>query len=112
MAYVPTIPGAAAPMSFGQGYGDWQQYAGFDKNNPFGGSSGLGVEPSNTPKAPAIPPAMPKMDTAMPEPDYSIAMPSGMGAAPSLNQGFALPAVKEPSLLDSVHQYYGVTNGR
>jgi hypothetical protein len=55
---------------------------------------------------------MPKINTAMPEPDYSIPMPSGMGTTPSLNQGFALPAVKEPSLMDSVHQYYGVTNGR
>jgi hypothetical protein len=98
-------------MSYGQGYGDWQQYAGFDKSNPYGGSSGMGVQP-NAPQGSAVPPSMPKPDTAMPETDYSIPMPSGMGAAPSLNQGFALPVVKEPSLMDSVHQYYGVPNGR
>jgi hypothetical protein len=36
------------PMSYGSGYGNWQQYAGFNNTtNPFGGSQGIGVQPSN-----------------------------------------------------------------
>jgi len=110
MAYVPTIPGVPPPMSYGQGYGNWQQYAGFDsKTNPFGGSSGMGVDPSNAPVSAAVPPVMPEIDPSMPTPNYSIpAPPAGLGAPPSMNQGFALPSLQEPNLLDLVRNYYGV----
>lgn len=35
MAFVPELPGVA-PTSYGQGFGNWQRYAGFDSKNPFG----------------------------------------------------------------------------
>jgi hypothetical protein len=110
MAYVPTVPGVPPPMSYGQGYGNWQQYAGFDsKTNPFGGSSGMGVDPSNAPATAAAPPVMPPVDSSMPTIDYSIAPPpTGFGAPPSINQGLALPSLQEPNLLDLVRNYYGV----
>ena len=36
MAYVPEMPGVPASMSYGQGFGNWQKYAGFNKEKPFG----------------------------------------------------------------------------
>lgn len=35
MAFVPELPGVA-PMSYGQGFGNWQKYAGFDAKKSFG----------------------------------------------------------------------------
>jgi hypothetical protein len=35
MAFVPELPGISA-TSYGQGFGNWQKYAGFDAKNPFG----------------------------------------------------------------------------
>jgi hypothetical protein len=35
MAFVPELPGIA-PVSYGQGYGNWQKYTGFNAQNPFG----------------------------------------------------------------------------
>jgi len=100
MNFTPQVPGVA-PMSYGQGYGNWQQYAGFNKDNPFGGLPTEAVPPPT-----ATEPYKP--DTSMPEADYSIKPPSSMGYAPSMNQGFALPVIKEPTLEDSVDSYYGV----
>lgn len=51
MAFVPELPGVA-PMSYGQGYGNWQKYAGFDAKKPFGS---MYQQPA-TPAAPVAPP--------------------------------------------------------
>jgi len=100
MNFVPKIPGAV-PVSYGQGFGDWQQYAGFDKKNPFGALPDQAVPPPV-----AAEPYKP--DTAMPEIDYAIKPPTGMGYTPTMNQGFALPSLQEPTLEDSIDKYYGV----
>ena len=90
------------PMSYGQGYGDWQQYAGYNKDNPFGGMPKEAIAPPTVaqPYAP---------DVAMQQPDYSVPVPpTGLGSAPSINQGLALPMMQEPTLEDSINKYYGV----
>jgi hypothetical protein len=102
MNFTPQVPGVA-PMSYGQGYGNWQQYAGYNKDNPFGGM------PTQQPVAPptASEPYVPNV--AMQQPDYSLPVPpTGLGAAPSMNQGLALPILQQPTLEDSVDKYYGV----
>jgi len=35
MSFVPELPGFS-PVSYGQGYGNWQKYAGFNAKKPFG----------------------------------------------------------------------------
>lgn len=91
------------PMSYGQGYGDWQQYAGYNKDNPFGGM------PTQQPVAPPTASQPYAPDVAVQQPDYSVPVPpAGLGIAPSMNQGLALHMMQEPTLEDSVDKYYGV----
>jgi hypothetical protein len=101
MNFTPKVPGVV-PMSYGQGYGDWQQYAGFNKNNPFGEMPKEAIAPPSA-SQPYVP------DVAMQQPDYSMPVPpTGLGTAPSMNQGLALPMLQQPTLEDSVDKYYGV----
>jgi len=56
-----------APVSYGQNFADWQQYAGFNKENPFGVDFNvMAQQPAK--QAPVMPP----LDTTMPKPDYSL----------------------------------------
>jgi hypothetical protein len=103
MAYVPTLPGFS-PVSYGQGYGDWQQYAGFDKDNPFG--SIPGVMKDTNPKTPAAPVGAVPPDTNMPPADYSIVPPtSPYGAAPTNPFGQATPPQASPDEIR--RKFYG-----
>jgi len=59
MNFVPVIP-QATQQSQGMNYGDWQQYAGFNRANPFGGTGGLygntgGIKPVAPTKVAAVP---------------------------------------------------------
>lgn len=85
MSYVPTVPGVPAPMSYGQGYGNWQQYAGFGKNKPFGGDGGFDKTTAVAPSHPVAAPVAPMMpSTPDSTVDYSIAPESGtLGAKPN-----------------------------
>ena len=114
MAYVPTVPGVPPPMSYGQGYGNWQQYAGFDTTkNPYGGSAGIGVDP--TVAATTTPSTTPAIDTNLPAPDYSVtppqAPPGQLGANPQNSLGLkpsgqlgSLPLTAQ----DAINSHYGV----
>jgi hypothetical protein len=114
MAYVPTIPGVPAPMSYGQGYGNWQQYAGFDTTkNPFGGAGGIGVEPDKNLPAP-MSSAPPPIDTSFPTPDYSVVPPKPstgvLGANPQNSLGLKPSGqlgTMQPST-DAINSHYGV----
>lgn len=114
MAYVPTIPGIPAPMSYGQGYGNWQQYAGFDATkNPFGGSSGIGTEADKN--VPAIPPQMSQMDTNFPPQNYSVVPPKPstgvLGANPQNSLGLKPTGqlgTIQPSTQQAINSHYGV----
>ena len=47
MNFVPAIP-QVTQQKQGSGYGDWSQYAGYTKTNPFGGEGGISpVKPSD-----------------------------------------------------------------
>ena len=100
MAFVPQVPGVV-PMSYGQGYGDWQQYAGFNKENPFG------ALPTQQPVAPPTPATAYKPDATMPEVDYSIKPPASQFGAPST--GFSTPSIAQQplSLADQAKKYFG-----
>lgn len=80
MAYVPAVPGFT-PVSYGQGYGDWQQYAGYNKDNPFGASPAFLPKDEKKPKAPVVPPTAPIIPEMKPV-DYSLPMTGPMGASP------------------------------
>ena len=113
MAYVPTIPGVPAPMSYGQGYGNWQQYAGFNAiKNPYGGRAGIDAD-LNIPSAPtsAMPPPI---DTSFPNPDYSVVPPKPstgvLGANPQNSLGLKPSGqlgTMQPST-DAINSHYGV----
>lgn len=85
MAFVPAVPGFA-PVSYGQGYGNWQQYAGFGKENPFG--AGKELLPA---KKPPTPPTLAPVEdvTAVPvAPPITSAVPPGpMGGNPATAMG-------------------------
>ena len=110
MAYVPAVPGVPPPMSYGQGYGNWQQYAGFDTTkNPYGGSAGLGVDPNA--KATTTPPTTPPIDTNVP-PVPAPVMPTGqLGANPQNSLGLKptgqLGQIPQTAQ-DAINSHYGV----
>lgn len=87
MAWTPAVPGFS-PVSYGQGYGNWQQYAGYNKDNPFGVSPDVMAKPEAAPVAPP----MPTVDSSVPAPDYSIAPSKGQYGAPSAGQ-FGAPSL-------------------
>jgi hypothetical protein len=78
MAYVPTIPGFT-PVTYGQGFGDWQQYAGYSKTNPFGSSPS--VVQKSVGKAPIAPTTQLPTTSSLEvkPPDYSLVPPTQMG---------------------------------
>ena len=80
MSYVPAVPGVPPPMSYGQGYSNWQQYAGYNKDNPFGGNPGF--DPSQLAAVPPKDNSQPAPTTpTAPEPiapDYSLTSAYGV----------------------------------
>lgn len=109
MAFVPPVPGYS-PVSYGQGFGNWQQYAGFNKDNPFGVSPELGAD-KNYPKtavpAPvedAVPvPVQPQVAPVAP-PGAMGANPAGvMGAQPTAPMG----TVDEDAFKRAVNSHFG-----
>jgi hypothetical protein len=55
MSYLPSLPGVPPPMSYGQGYGDWHQYAGFNRTNPYGGNTEIIQQQPSAGVAPKAP---------------------------------------------------------
>ena len=114
MAYVPTVPGVPAPMSYGQGYGNWQQYAGFDTTkNPYGGTGGMGVEADKNIGVPA--PVAPKADANTPPIDYSVLPPKPstgvLGANPQNSLGLKPSGqlgTMQPNTTQAINSHYGV----
>lgn len=111
--YVPNIPGVPAPMSYGQGYGDWQQYAGFGSSkNKYGGGVGYGVQPEDKKQQVAVSPVV---DTNVPKApeefkaDYSIApqTASPLGNAPSGQLGLTMKTPQSMSAYDAVMSHFG-----
>jgi len=105
--YAPTVPGAPAPMSYGQGYGDWQQYAGFSKiTKPFGGGQGMGVQPEDRRAGVGVAPPI-EADTNVPvapeptKPDYGMTpqQPSTLGNQP-----------QDPLGIKPISQLGGISN--
>lgn len=85
MSYVPSVPGFA-PVSYGQGYGDWQQYAGYNKDNPFGASPGF--LPKTVAQKPPSGSPVGVAPIAQQKPvDYSLAPSGQMGSAPKAQFG-------------------------
>jgi len=101
MNFVPSMP-QMSQQGQGTGYGDWQQYAGYNKDNTFGGY--LGVAPRSTPSQKTGVPA-PVTDLSSDKPstdigyDYSIAptVNSTMGASPSNTMGLSLNPTNDVS---------------
>lgn len=78
MSYVPAVPGFT-PVSYGQGYGDWHQYAGYTKDKPFGASPAF-LSGAVAPKAPTAKIlGVPPIEQQKPV-DYSIASTGQMGS--------------------------------
>lgn len=109
--YLPTLPGVPAPALYGQGYGNWQQYAGFDTTkNPYGGSQGLGVQPEDR-KNQGVAPPKTVADTNIPKapepvtPDYSLSGP--MGAAPNEPLGASSSGALGTSIEDVIKLQFG-----
>lgn len=104
MNFLPAIP-QVSQQSQGVGYGDWQQYAGYNKDNKFGGSGGLnaGVKPPSTTKSTGTP--APVIDLSSDKPstqvgyDYSIAPTSNstMGASSLNTMGASLNPTNDVS---------------
>lgn len=109
MAYVPPVPNFA-PVTFGQGFGNWQQYAGFNKDNPFGVSPEIRTD-RNYPKAPvpapvedATPVPVQPQITAVVPPGVMGANPTGvMGAQPTSPMG----TVQEDPIKRAVNSHFG-----
>ena len=104
MAFVPAVPGFS-PVSYGQGYGDWKQYAGFNKDNPFGTSPEISVSQKPEVAASTTPVAPPTIDTEMVKPDYAIMPPYGQFGAPASGQLGGLSG--SLSLVQQARKHFG-----
>jgi hypothetical protein len=99
-------------MNYGQGYGNWQQYGGFDTTSkPFGGNAGFGVQPDTSAPKSAPAPAT-TYDTNVPTVDYSIVPPTGgLGNNPQSSLGMKpnaqLGAIPQ-SAQQVINSHYGV----
>jgi len=95
MSFVPEVPGFT-PMSYGQGYGDWHQYGGFNSKNSFGSMPNQPISSKN-PVAPtaAIPviDAIPTMPNAQAG-QYGTQPQESFGSTPSGQYGSIDEAVK------------------
>lgn len=104
MNFLPQIP-QISQQNQGTGFGDWQQYAGYNKDNPFGGSGGLnaGVKPPNTTKSTGTPAPVTDLSSDKPSTqigyDYSIAPTanSTMGASSLNTMGASLNPTNDVS---------------
>ena len=95
MAYVPAVPGVPPPMSYGQGFGDWQKYAGFSAQKPFG--SMPGAAPATAPVAnPAVVPGLPTttLPTALPVGQMGQTPVNAFGTTPTGQYGSLEEAAK------------------
>ena len=115
MAFVPALPGFS-PVTYGQGYGNWQQYAGFNKDNPFGASREL-FNPKKPPSSIYMAPVEDAVPVPVEPPATEIAPPSGQFGASSTGQ-FGAPPVGQLgglssgpsnplSLADQARKHYG-----
>ena len=90
MSYLPGLPGVPPPMSYGQNYGNWQQYAGFNKSNPYGGST----EPIQQQPSAGVAPKAPIEDRSytQPVPTSTFGVPStnSMGAPSATSMGMPM----------------------
>lgn len=82
MAYLPEMPGVPAPMSYGQGFGNWQKYAGYTAQNPFGAMPGMAASPKAAPMAPVPPTAPVAMQPAAPTGQFGSQPTASFGSAP------------------------------
>jgi hypothetical protein len=109
MNFIPALP-FMQQQTYGMGMGDWQQYAGFGKSNPFGGNTTFDMSADKNPKKAAVPPSAEDTNPMKPVAPYEVkpiinigqmgANPNGTyGAAPSNQFG----ATKE----DLINQHYG-----
>jgi len=110
MAYVPSVPGFT-PVSYGQGFGNWQQYAGFGKDNPFGVSPEIRSD-KNYPKT-AVPAPVEDAVPVPVQPQVApVAPPATMGANPASVMGAQPTApmgtVDEDAFKRAVNKHFGV----
>ena len=114
MNFVPNIP-QMTQQTYGMNYGDWQQYAGFGKNKPFGGP-GMPMDKSGEVKSPAALPPIDDTNPSQPVVPYTtkpIADFSQFGANPNnsygANPNASMGAVQQDaqkSNLDWLNQHY------
>ena len=82
MSYLPNMPGVPAPMSYGQDFGNWQKYAGFNAQNPFGTMPGIAPAPKIASTAPVLPTAPVAMQPAAPTGQFGSQPMASFGSAP------------------------------
>jgi hypothetical protein len=109
MNFVPGIP-QLAQQNQGTGFGDWQQYAGYGKDNPFGGSGGV---PPKATGSIGVPAPVDEKSTNLAEPEntqpinYSIAPNQTMGASPSTSMGMSLTF--KNNISNDIYSAFGVS---
>lgn len=94
MSYLPNVPGVPAPMSYGQGFGNWQKYAGYTDKNPFGSLPAM-VPPSQPTAIAPIPQTQPiEMQPTIPNGQFGSQPYQSMGSATQGQYGSLEEAVK------------------
>ena len=117
MNFVPGLP-QITQQNQGMNYGNWEQYAGFNRANPFGGTGGAygatgGIKPNTVRAIPA--PVEDKSVNADGSPvapgvDYSLTPKANttMGSQVTPTMGFNMPSSGE--LKQSIYSAFGVEN--
>lgn len=109
MNFIPPVP-QFQQQTYGMGYGDWHQYAGFGKANPFGGAAQpfdkSADKGASAPAGAAVPNPI-DTNPAMPPVDYSFKPAVSYGAKPQDGLGMTSPNQFGMTSEQLINQHYG-----
>jgi hypothetical protein len=90
MSYLPQLPGVPPPMSYGQNYGNWQQYGGFNRSNPYGGGAEVMQKQPSMGVAPKTPIEDRSYTQPVPTSTFGVSSEGSMGASSTGNMGMPM----------------------
>ena len=110
MNFLPGIP-QISQQNQGTNFGNWQQYAGYGRTNPFGGYGGIVPKTtSNTGvPAPVEDKSISSEDSTNTQPNISnpISLNTTMGASPNMSMGLSL--TPKNNISNDIYSAFGVS---
>lgn len=107
MNFVPPVP-QFQQQTYGMNYGNWQQYAGFGKANPFGGDGqAFDKSADRGASSPAAVPSPIDINPVVPPVDYSFKPATPFGSKPQEGLGMTSPHQFGMTAQELIDKHYG-----